>query len=389
MPAGSPPVPTPFAPPSAPVQPLDQRMPLGNRQRLDQVGPGPTRCWGRRRALQGQRRRIGRGRRWSAAPASATRRDGAGGGGGPQVGRRRRGQGAPMALRRAEREHGVMAQAPTDATPRRSAGISSTDHLSTAERIARGKAARATAPRQDHEVWEPSTLRPDPVALLQGQAQSRVPELVPIRYGRMLVSPFTFFRGAALIMASDLATTPRSGLSVQACGDAHLSNFGVFASAERNLVFDVNDFDETLPGPWEWDVKRLAASLAIAGRERGFSRKERADGRIGDGRGLPDRDDQVGGHAGFGRVVLPDGHREGNQRPRAGSRSHGEAGYWQVRARVEGPRRKSGGQGQDPRQHAGTGEAHRGRRRSDPVRERSTPDRPHRGAGVRSPRAPG
>jgi len=166
-------------------------------------------------------------------------------------------------------------KAPSDVTPRRPAGTSATDHLSTAERMARGKAARTAASRQDQEVWEPSSQRPDPVALLQSQAESRVPELVPIRYGRMLVSPFTFFRGAALIMASDLATTPRSGLSVQACGDAHLSNFGVFASAERNLVFDVNDFDETLPGPWEWDVKRLAASLAIAGRERGFSRKER------------------------------------------------------------------------------------------------------------------
>jgi uncharacterized protein (DUF2252 family) len=174
-----------------------------------------------------------------------------------------------------------MAKAPSDATPRRSAGISSTDHLSTAERMARGKAARTTASRQDQEVWEPSSQRPDPVALLQSQAESRVPELVPIRYGRMLVSPFTFFRGAALVMASDLATTPRSGLSVQACGDAHMSNFGVFASAERNLVFDVNDFDETLPGPWEWDVKRLAASLAIAGRQRGFSRKERATVVVG------------------------------------------------------------------------------------------------------------
>jgi uncharacterized protein (DUF2252 family) len=139
-----------------------------------------------------------------------------------------------------------------------------------------GKAARTTAPRTAHEAWEASPTRPDPVALLESQAESRVQELVPIRYGRMLVSPFTFYRGAALIMASDLATTPRSGLNVQACGDAHLSNFGVFASAERNLVFDVNDFDETLPGPWEWDVKRLSASLAIAGRDRSFSDKERA-----------------------------------------------------------------------------------------------------------------
>jgi uncharacterized protein (DUF2252 family) len=145
------------------------------------------------------------------------------------------------------------------------------------KRAAAGKAARSVAPRAAHEAWEPSSSRPDPVALLEGQAESRVQELVPVRYGRMLVSPFTFFRGAALIMASDLSTLPRSGFDVQACGDAHLSNFGVFASAERSLVFDLNDFDETLPGPWEWDVKRLAASLAIAGRDRGFSDKERAD----------------------------------------------------------------------------------------------------------------
>src|ERR1700674_371858 len=150
-------------------------------------------------------------------------------------------------------------------------------HLTTSERAARGKAARAEVPRSSHAVFEPVSRRSDPIKLLERQAKTRVPELVPIRYGRMAVSPFTFFRGAALIMASDLATTPRSGLTVQACGDAHLSNFGVFASPERALVFDVNDFDETLPGPWEWDVKRLAASLAIAGRERGFSDKERAD----------------------------------------------------------------------------------------------------------------
>ena len=150
------------------------------------------------------------------------------------------------------------------------------EQLSQDRRIALGKAARTAAPRADQGAWEPLHDRPDPVALLESQAASRVPELVPIRYGRMAVSPFTFFRGAALVMASDLATTPRSGLTVQACGDAHLSNFGVFGSAERSLVFDVNDFDETLPGPWEWDVKRLAASLAIAGRDRGFSEKERA-----------------------------------------------------------------------------------------------------------------
>lgn len=147
------------------------------------------------------------------------------------------------------------------------------EHLSVAERVARGKGARAHAPRSSHGVFAPAPNRADPVELLERQAETRVPELVPIRYGRMLVSAFAFYRGAAMIMAGDLATTPRSGLAVQCCGDAHLSNFGVFASPERRLVFDVNDFDETLPGPWEWDLKRLAASMVIAARENGFAAK--------------------------------------------------------------------------------------------------------------------
>ncbi len=147
-------------------------------------------------------------------------------------------------------------------------------HLTVAERVAHGKAARKEVPRSAHARFEPVPTRPDPVDLLERQAKTRVPELVPIRYGRMLVSPFTFYRGAALIMANDLAATPRSGLTVQCCGDAHLSNFGVFASPERALVFDVNDFDETLPGPWEWDVKRLAVSMLIAARSNGFKPKE-------------------------------------------------------------------------------------------------------------------
>ena len=128
------------------------------------------------------------------------------------------------------------------------------------------------APLESQAEFEPDRSR-DPVGLLLGQAKSRVPDLVPVRHGRMLVSPFTFFRGAALPMAADLSGTPASGLRVQLCGDAHLSNFGAFASPERNLVFDVNDFDETVPGPFEWDVKRLAASLAVAGRDNGFSAK--------------------------------------------------------------------------------------------------------------------
>ena len=144
-----------------------------------------------------------------------------------------------------------------------------------ADRVARGKAARAAVPRLGHGPFRPAAGRPDPVSLLERQAAARVPELLPIRYGRMLASPFAFFRGAALPMASDLAQTPATGLTVQACGDAHLSNFGIFASPERRLVFDINDFDETLPGPWEWDVKRLAASLEVAARDNGFPRRQR------------------------------------------------------------------------------------------------------------------
>src|SRR5262245_35207062 len=148
------------------------------------------------------------------------------------------------------------------------------DPTSVDQRAAAGKAARAKVPRSSHAAWKPAARRRDPVAVLEGQAESRVPELVPIRYGRMLASPFAFFRGGAAIMAMDLAKSPQSGLMVQACGDAHLSNFGVFAAPDRRLVLDVNDFDETLPGPWEWDVKRLAASFAIAGRDRDFTPKE-------------------------------------------------------------------------------------------------------------------
>jgi uncharacterized protein (DUF2252 family) len=144
-------------------------------------------------------------------------------------------------------------------------------HLTVDERVARGKAARAEIPRSRHAEYSPGADRADPIDLLEAQAKTRVSELVPIRYGRMLVSPFTFYRGAAKIMAADLAATPRSGMTVQCCGDAHLSNFGVFASPDRRLVFDINDFDETLPAPWEWDVKRLAVSMLVAARDNGYS----------------------------------------------------------------------------------------------------------------------
>src|SRR5512133_2195060 len=147
--------------------------------------------------------------------------------------------------------------------------------LTVEDRVARGKSARQHAPRSSHRQFVLAADRPDPISLLEKQAESRVQGLVPIRYGRMLVSPFTFFRGAAAIMAADLAGTPESGVTVQLCGDAHLSNFGLFGSPERRMLFDINDFDETLPGPWEWDVKRLAASFEVMGRDRGFAPADR------------------------------------------------------------------------------------------------------------------
>src|SRR5215212_6957639 len=148
--------------------------------------------------------------------------------------------------------------------------------LSPNERAARGKAARGQASRSSHAAWRAPDDRRSPIAVLEEQARTRLPELVPIRYGRMVESPFAYFRGAAAAMADDLSRTPASGLRVQLCGDAHLSNFGGFASPDRDLVFDLNDFDETLPGPWEWDVKRLAASFEIAGRSRDFDRDQRS-----------------------------------------------------------------------------------------------------------------
>src|SRR3954469_1986726 len=165
---------------------------------------------------------------------------------------------------------------PTQSRPagRRGRSIAPIVHRTPAEHAAVGEAAQRQMPHDLHAGFEPAAGRRDPVELLISQAGARVAELVPIRYGRMLVSPFTFYRGAALLMAQDLATTPRSGLTVQCCGDAHLSNFGLFASAERRLLFDINDFDETLPGPWEWDVKRLAVSMLVAARDNGYKRKD-------------------------------------------------------------------------------------------------------------------
>jgi uncharacterized protein (DUF2252 family) len=147
-------------------------------------------------------------------------------------------------------------------------------HPSVADRRALGKRVRKNAPRNSHAGWEPPADRFDPVTLLEEQNATREPDLVPVRHGRMMVSAFTFYRGAAKIMAADLKDTPRAGLTSQLCGDAHLSNFGVYASPERNLVFDVNDFDETLPGPFEYDVKRMSASFTVAARNNGFTKAD-------------------------------------------------------------------------------------------------------------------
>src|SRR5260370_4188787 len=193
-------------------------------------------------------------------------------------GRQRCGVGAPVGAPAAYGEEPMMSALTAEASSRRAQRYqleTALGRLTPAERAVRGKEARAEVPRDSHAVFDPPPDRPDPIGLLEEQAKARVPELVPVRWGRMVVSPFTYYRGAALPMASDLATTPVSGLAVQACGDAHLSNFGIFGSAQRRLVFDVNDFDETLPGPWGWDVKLLAASLEVAARGNGVPGKER------------------------------------------------------------------------------------------------------------------
>ncbi len=200
-------------------------------------------------------------------------------------------------------------------------------------RAAKGRAARSVASRSAQATWQPPADRADPVKILLGQEATRVPELIPIRHGRMLVSPFTFYRGAAAVMAADLAATPTPGLRAQLCGDAHLSNFGGFASPERELVFDVNDFDETAPGPFEWDVKRLAASIEIAARERGFDSRQRQAAviaTVGEYRGAMQR------FAGMGdldvwyakqdietltRAVQSEGHK-GKQLEKAAEKAH-------------------------------------------------------------------
>ena len=225
--------------------------------------------------------------------------------------------------------------------------------LTPEERVAHGKEARKRVPLEMHAEYAPPRDRLDPVALLEGQAMTRVPDLVPLRYGRMLVSPFTFYRGAALVMAADLAATPISGFRAQLCGDAHLSNFGLFATPERRMIFDVNDFDETLPGPWEWDVKRLVASLAVAGRENGYSRKERRRVVHGGRRGVPQ------GDAGVRRLHQP---RRLLRQRRPGLLA--AAVGWHPDPQAASTHRGEHRQGPHPRLHAGARQADRARRRA-------------------------
>ena len=158
--------------------------------------------------------------------------------------------------------------------------LSSLSRPSLADLYAMGKSLREKCPRSSHAVWKAPSDRPDPLRLLEQSNQGRIARLIPIRNGRMVRTPFTYYRGAALNMAADLAGTPATGLRVQACGDCHLHNFGAYATPERRIVFDINDLDETLPAPWEWDVKRLAASFVLASRENGLSRGDAEDAAL-------------------------------------------------------------------------------------------------------------
>ena len=244
--------------------------------------------------------------------------------------------------------------------------------LTPQERAEAGRAARELASRGAHGEWQPSPDRADPVDLLEEQATSRVPELVPLRYGRMLVSPFTFFRGAAYLMAADLAGVPRTGLNVQLCGDAHLSNFGTYAAPDRRLVFSLTDFDETLPGPFEWDVKRLAASFAVAGRDRGFNDAQREAANLAVGASYRDSHAHLGRHAEARHLVRAAGRR------RAGGCAEAPAEVGPAQA-VPQERRQGSGQGQ----HEGLRQAGRGGRRTPAAHQRPARARQARGAAAR------
>jgi hypothetical protein len=239
-----------------------------------------------------------------------------------------------------------------------------TSYGTVSERIERGRDARRVSSRGEHARFEAPPARPDPVEVLRQQAATRVRELLPIRYGRMSSSPFAFYRGAAATMAADLAGAPHTGLTTQLCGDAHLSNFGIFASPERRLVFDINDFDETFPGPFEWDVKRLVASFAIAGRHRGMTADDRSK--------LIELVARTY-HAHFCRAIEP----EGLVRPSAGRGTRRSAPLPRRQdGRATGGRTREGaGQGQSP----GIGEVDHRRRRASQNRGGPAPHRSRRG----------
>ncbi len=245
-------------------------------------------------------------------------------------------------------------------------------YLSPGKRVVRGRAARRDAPRASHGQWRPAPDRPDPIALLEEQAETRVPELVPIRYGRMLVSPFTFFRGAALIMAADLAPTPNSGITVQLCGDAHVSNFGVFGSPERQLIFDINDFDETLPGPVGVGPQASDGQPRDRRSRPRLRRRRSPRRRFGGGPRVPRHHAPVGRHAGARRLVCAD-----ERRRRDGLDAHrgARAAPGQARGQGGGARPR---QGADARQHAGLRQTDRHRRRRAADRRRAAAGRAHR-----------
>src|SRR6266536_4955722 len=246
-------------------------------------------------------------------------------------------------------------------------------HPSIDDRKARGLEVRDRRSPSSHTKWRPAADRPDPVGLLEEQNTTREPDLVPVRHGRMMVSPFTFYRGAAKIMAADLKDTPAAGLETQLCGDAHLSNFGASASPERRLLFDLNDFDETLPGPFEYDVKRMAASFTIAGRNNAFSKADtRGDARVG--AGLPGGHGLLRADGHDGHLVRPPGRgRADGLDPRHGDRG-GEAGEGGEAGGEGGQEsREAGGEdcreGAYPRQPAGAVQARRAGRRYLPDRQ--------------------
>ncbi len=215
-------------------------------------------------------------------------------------------------------------------------------HPSVDERSAQGKAAREQLPPSVHTGWTPASDRPDPVALLEEQNATREPDLVPVRHGRMLVSPFTFYRGAAKIMATDLKDTPTAGLNVQLCGDAHLSNFGAFASPERTLLFDLNDFDETLPGPFEYDVKRMAASFTIAARNNSFNQSDSVAATCASVTAYRNADGGVRRDAHDGRLVRAPGRTRAHERDQGRHPRHGTGGQQEGRQDRGEDRREAG-----------------------------------------------